>query len=134
MTDTAAPLLEEPNPFMRHVGAEMVDWGPDFVRFELPLAPFLMNRYEIPHGGVYASLLDTAMGYSGCYTGDADNKKLGMTLSMNVQFLSQPKGTKLIAEGRRTGGGKRTFFSEATITDETGEIIATGTGVFRYRG
>jgi len=48
--------------------------------------------------------------------------------------LSQAKGQLLIGQGRRTGGGRKTYFAEGKITDETGELIATGTGVFRYRG
>lgn len=57
-----------------------------------------------------------------------------MTLSMTTNFLSQAKGDLLIAEGFRTGGGRKTFFARAQITDNTGELIATATGVFRYRG
>jgi uncharacterized protein (TIGR00369 family) len=126
-------LAEGPYPLMAHLGSSMVDWQEDFSRFELPLEPFLMNRYGIPHGGVYAMLLDTVMGYSGCYTGSAEHKRMAMTLSLNVNYLSRPKGTILIGDGRRTGGGRKTFFAEGTVTDETGEKIATATGVFRYR-
>ena len=126
-------LSEGPYPLMAHLGFSMVDWQEDFSRFELPLEPFLMNRYGIPHGGVYAMLLDTVMGYSGCYTGSADSKRMAMTLSLNINYLSRPKGTMWIGDGRRTGGGRKTFFTEGTVTDETGEKIATATGVFRYR-
>ena len=92
-----------------------------------------MNRYGIAHGGVHAVMLDTVMGYCGCYTGDRDDPKLAMTLSLNVNYIGQAKGNVLIAEGRRTGGGRKTFFAEATIMDELGTKVATGTGVFRYR-
>ena len=50
-----------------------------------------------------------------------------------MQYLSRPRGQRLIAEGTKTGGGKSTFFAEAQISDETGEVVAKGTGVFRYR-
>ena len=56
-----------------------------------------------------------------------------MTLNLNVSYLSRPKGDLLIAEGRRVGGGKSTFFGEGVIMDETGEKIATASGTFRYR-
>jgi len=32
-----------------------------------------------------------------------------------------------------TGGGRRPYFAEATVHDDTGTLIATATGVFRYR-
>ncbi len=111
----------------------MADWRQDYARFELPLADKLMNRHGNPHGGVYASLLDTIMGYAGCWTGDRDRRQMCLTLNLNVQFISRPKGKMLIGEGFRTGGGKSTFFAEGVLKDETGEVVAKGTGVFRYR-
>ena len=133
MTTFDTSLLEEPYPLMDHMGFKMVDWQEDYAKFELPLEPFLMNRYGIPHGGVYAMLLDTVMGYCGCYTGSATEPQMAMTLSMNVNFLSRPKGKVLIAEANRTGGGRKTFFTEGAIKDEFGETVASATGVFRYR-
>ncbi len=126
-------LVEDPYPLQSHIGFKITAWQPDYARLELPLEPFLMNRYGIPHGGVHAMMLDTAMGFAGCYTGDRENPKLGMTLNLNVNFLGQAKGKLLIAEGWRTGGGRKTFFAEAKVTDDLGNTIATGTGVFRYR-
>lgn len=126
-------ILEDPYPYQRHLGFEFADWREGYARIELPLYPHLMNRYGIPHGGVHAALLDTAMGFSGCYTGDPDNKQLAMTLSMNVNYEGQAKGTKLICEGHRTGGGAKTYFASALVTDDLGTRIASGTGVFRIR-
>ena len=51
------------------------DWSPDFARLEMPIAAFHGNRHGLPHGGVYATLLDTAMGYCGCFTGSAEVAK-----------------------------------------------------------
>ena len=48
--------------------------------------------------------------------------------------MSVAKGTRLIASGKRTGGGAKTFFAEGRITDDEGTLVATATGVFRYRG
>ncbi|EBA08091.1 PaaI family thioesterase [Sagittula stellata] len=126
-------LREGPYAFATLLGMEMADWRQDYARFELPLTDKLMNRHGNPHGGVYASLLDTIMGYAGCWTGDRDHRQMCLTLNLNVQFISRPNGKMLIGEGFRTGGGKSTFFAEGALTDETGEIVAKGTGVFRYR-
>ena len=127
-------LKEDPYPLQAHLGFRMVDWRKDYSCFELPIAPHLGNRFGIVHGGVHAMMLDTVMGFCGCFTGDPDAPQHAMTLSMTTNFLSQAKGDLLIAEGFRTGGGRKTFFARAQITDNTGEMIATATGVFRYRG
>lgn len=126
-------LIEDPYPFQSHLDYRMTQWSHDYARFEMPMHEFVQNRYGIPHGGVYGVLLDTVMGFAGCYTGNPEDRIMAMTLSLNINFLSRPKGNLLIAEGWRKGGGRSTFFAEGRITDETGEVISTGTGVFRYR-
>ncbi|MFW2588952.1 PaaI family thioesterase [Sagittula sp. SSi028] len=126
-------MREDPYPFQAHLGLRVVEWSQDMCRIELPVADHLMNRHANVHGGVYASALDTCMGYAGCWTGDPAQVQLCLTLSLNVQFLSRPKGVLLIGQGQRTGGGRSTFFAEGHIMDETGELVAKGTGVFKYR-
>lgn len=128
------PALDEaPYALQEHLGFQLTHWDVDFARLEQPIAPHLMNRAGIPHGGIYATLLDTVMGFAGCYTGDAAHKKLALTLSLTTNFLSRPKGKILMVEGRRIGGGAKTFFAEGTVMDETGEVIARGSGAFKYR-
>jgi uncharacterized protein (TIGR00369 family) len=134
MSDKIDPaLLEEPSALQTHLGYRLTEWRADFARVELPLTPVLMNRQGLPHGGMHATLLDTAMGFAGCYTGDPERAQMALTLSLTVNYLGQARGSLLIADARRTGGGKCTYFAEATVRDETGALIATGTGVFRYR-
>ena len=130
---TYPDIIEDPYEYQSLLGFEMVEWTETLVRIQAEMKPKLTNRYGLPHGGVHASLLDTAMGYCGCFTGDPDNKKFAMTLSMTVNYLSRPKGKMLIAEGVKIGGGRKVFFAEGKVFDETGELIATGSGSFRYR-
>lgn len=127
-------LREPPYPFQAHVGFIIADWSDGYCRVEQPMLPHIGNRYGIPHGGVHATLLDTAMGFAVCFTGDPDEKQLVMTLSLNVNYLGVAQGRQLVATGRKTGGGKSTAFAEGEIKDENGKLIATATGVFRYRG
>ncbi|HMB13476.1 MAG TPA: PaaI family thioesterase [Roseovarius sp.] len=134
MSDKIDPaLLEAPSALQTHLGYRLTEWRADFARVELPLTPVLMNRQGLPHGGMHATLLDTAMGFAGCYTGDPDRAQMALTLSLTVNYLGQARGEVLIAEAWRTGGGKSTYFAEGEVRDETGALIATGSGVFRYR-
>ena len=126
-------LREPPYPFQTLMGFTNDEWAQGYCRLTQPMMDHLGNRYGIPHGGVMATLLDTAMGFAVCYTGNADNKQLVMTLSLNVQYLSVARGEKLITEGRQTGGGRSVAFAEGEVKDEHGTIIATATGVFKYR-
>ncbi|GEM_PF-228628 len=127
-------IIESPYPFQRLLGFQIVDWRADLVEIHQPLHAALGNRFGIPHGGVHATLLDTAMGFAGCFTGDPAQKIQAMTLSLTTTYLARPKGRMLIARGRRTGGGRRIFFAEGEILDDTGELIARGSGTFRFRG
>jgi uncharacterized protein (TIGR00369 family) len=134
MTDLDRLLQgEPPSGLQDHLGYRLIAWSSDFAQVELPMTPCIANRQGLPHGGIHATLLDTTMGFAGCYTGDPERRQMALTLSLTVNYLGQAQGARLIAEARRTGGGKSTFFAEGTVRDESGAIVATGTGVFRYR-
>ena len=124
--------IGEPSyPFRDLVGFDLIEWAPGRCLIHLPIHDGLRNRVGLPHGGVHATLLDTAMGYAGCYS-DTD-RITGLTLTLNISYLSRPRGALLIAEGWKTGGGRTVFFAEGVVTDDTGEKIATATGAFKYR-
>src|SRR6056297_3573235 len=134
MTQALDPrLVETPSPLSKTLGFEMTGWSDGFARIEAPLAAHLMNRQGLPHGGVYAAMLDTAMGFCGCYTGDPEVRQNALTLSMTVNYLTRASGTRLIAEAWVTGGGRATIFARGEIRDDTGTLIAEATGVFKLR-
>ena len=137
MTDPVAPvdprLIEAPSALQNLLGYRLTSWSEGFAVIEQALEPKLMNRQGIPHGGVHATLLDTTMGYAGCYTGDPEKRQLALTLSMSVNFIGRATGTRLIATARVSGGGRSIFFAEGRLTDDTGTLVATSTGTFRLR-
>ena len=134
MSDDIDPrLIEPPYPLQRHLGMTLTAWSEGSARVEAPVTEKLMNRQGLPHGGVHATLLDSAMGYAGCYTGDPDQRQMALTLSLTVNYVGQPAGTRLIAEGQVTGGGRKTYFAEGRLLDDQETLLATATGVFKYR-
>lgn len=121
-------------PFQALLGFRKTDFGKGFARFELDLRADHMNLVGIPHGGVYAGMLDSALGAAGCYGGGENDILAAVTLSINTSFLAQPRGTRLIAEGHTVGGGRRIYFSEGQVRDELGTILARASGTFRLLG
>ena len=87
--------------FLQGLGLRRSLFEEDRARFELAVEPRHMNRLGIPHGGVYATILDSALGAAGCWDGAPDRFRPSVTLNLNVSYLAQPKGSRLIAEGRR---------------------------------
>lgn len=121
-------------PFRQLLGYRPTRFGKDFASFEIGLDPQRHSNGEgRPHGGLYAVLLDTAMGASGNWTGPDTPRSVSVTLSLTVAFLAAPVGQRLIATGRRLGGGRSTYFTDGQVHDETGLLLATGSGVFRYQ-
>lgn len=138
MTDThftpPAPenALPSNSPFQRLIGYRKLSMTDGHARFALDLRDELLNSVDILHGGVHALLLDNALGAAGCYAGEGMPPRRAVTLNLNVSYLGVPEGTRLIVEGRRVGGGRRIYFSEGTVRDDTGKELARATGTFRY--
>jgi uncharacterized protein (TIGR00369 family) len=131
---TAADWIatEPHSPFNAFIGFEIVDWGPDFCRVDLPIRPEHLNRSGVVHGGVLMSLLDTVCGFAGLFPKDG-NRRFGLTLSITTQFIGQASGDRLIATARRKGGGNSVYFAAGEVHDTAGALVATAEGTFRYR-
>lgn len=126
------PVHAEPYLLQRTLDYHITAWEKDFSQVELDLTEVHMNRNMTPHGGIYALLMDTACAFCGSCPAQGEEYKIPVTLSLNVNYLSTPKGTHLICQGRKTGGGKRNWFAESDVRDETGHLIATATATLTY--
>jgi uncharacterized protein (TIGR00369 family) len=115
------------------IGYRLIGQERDFARLNLLIGPQHLNRMEVPHGGVLASLLDSATGFAVAFA-DWPNRILrAVTLSMNVQFIGQAKvGETVIVEGRRTGGGKTIAHASAEVRNDAGLLLARGDAVYRF--
>ena len=126
--------LNEPcSGFQKHMGYELVEWSDGFAKLIMPIGPHLLNREGIPHGGALATVLDTTMGFAGSYTGDPDKPHIVMTLNLSVNYMAKASGTRLITTANVTGGGYKTFFAKASVSDDLGTVAATATGVFKRK-
>ncbi|MCB1407336.1 MAG: PaaI family thioesterase, partial [Rhodobacteraceae bacterium] len=59
MPDDSSLYSASNRGFMAHLGARKTGYAQDYARFEIDIGPEHCNPMGIPHGGVYASILDT---------------------------------------------------------------------------
>jgi uncharacterized protein (TIGR00369 family) len=120
--------------FQSMVGYRLVRWERDLAEVELDVAAdgAHHNRSGFVHGGVHATLLDTAAGIAGVFCPVPENIVRAVTLSFAIQYIAAAKAGTLRAIGRRRGGGRSIFFAAAEILDSDGKLIATGEGTYRY--
>lgn len=118
--------------FQALVGYRLVRWEQDLAEIELDVDEQHFNRSKLVHGGVHATLLDTAGGISGVFCPIPENIVRAATLSFTIQYIAAAKAGTLRAIGRRRGGGRSIFFAAAEILDATGKLIASGEGTYRY--
>ena len=120
------------NLFWRHLGIEVDDAGPGWVRLRVPVRDELRNAAGAPvHGGVYGALVDTAVGGALSTLHDAAEGGVGQTtLDLNASFIAGAREGDLLAEGRILKRGRSIAFGEARITDGTGRLLAVGRATY----
>ena len=95
---------------------------------ELPYNPGLDHALDGVHGGVYATMLDTA----GWFTAAAaHNESCWLATSeMSIHFLAPVQRTWLRAVGRVIKQGKRQTVAEMHLYDAEGRLVGQATGTF----
>ena len=111
-------------PFLQLLPMEITELDAGYCKIETKLTEKLNNPFGITHGGVFASLIETAT-YWAVYCGIEEDKGI-TTIDVKMDNLSGTKGSKLITEGKQIKIGKTVCLAEATVTDETGRLLAYG--------
>jgi uncharacterized protein (TIGR00369 family) len=120
--------------FHKLLGIQVTDWGPGRASLELPLRAEFNNLAAVTHGGVLATLIDTACNLAGAWKDDAGERRIPVTLTFTTNFIAGARKGPLTCTARRTGGGKTTYMAEAEVKDADGRLVATGQAVMRFIG
>lgn len=138
MTDPQAELTPlnsddsgRASPFLRELGVVLAERDAGFVRLEITVAERHLRTRGIAHGGVIASLLDTAMGVAvstkvpeGCFP---------VTAQLNVNFIRPAwDGEDLHIEGKVRHSGRTTAVAQGEIRTDSGVLVATSSGTFSF--
>lgn len=127
--------IEELIPFNKYLGIKVLQLEPNFVRLILPFNPTLIGNPFIPaiHGGVIATLLDTAGGGAALTTLSSFDDKIS-TVDMRIDYLQPGKPNDLIAEGLVLRSGSRLVVTNmVAYHGSKAYTVADGRGVFNVR-
>lgn len=124
---------EGPSGFQQLLGYRLTEWAEGQAVLELEMEHKHTNRAGLLHGGVLATLIDTACGFAATFCPLPGRVRRVVTLSLTTNFTGQARHGTLRAVAKKTGGGSRIVFCQADVLDGHGTLIASGQGSFRYR-
>lgn len=112
-------------PFMKLLGMQVrtLDYGMCYL--ELTMERKHLQAYGGIHGGVYASIIDTAI-YWACYCHMPED--LGyLSADLTVNNLASVEKGRLFVEGRLPHPGRTLCLGEGDVKNEEGRLLAHGT-------
>ena len=121
MTDFQPQL----DPFQVLLGFQLDRVRPEFCRLSLPFKPELRTAGDVVHGGVIATLIDSA-GVVAAWSDADPSATRGATADLSVSYLSAAHAVDLVAEARVLRRGRSLVFIEVDVTASSGERIAKG--------
>ncbi|MCM3717287.1 PaaI family thioesterase [Fictibacillus phosphorivorans] len=98
------------------------------LEMEMPNSPLLDNSIGIVHGGLTATLLDTALGTLASHV--PGNKKGAVTVELKVDYLTPGIGKKFICRAAVIHNGRQLVRMEGKVRNEKENLIASATGTF----
>lgn len=118
-------------PFLAGLGVVFERYEPDDVLLRLPFRAELTNDGSVYHGGVVASLMDTAGAAAAWSNHDFDKGARASTVSMSIQYVAAARQSDLLCAARALKRGRELIFTEMTATDQAGAVVAHGVQTYR---
>ena len=125
--DHLARFFNEEVTFSKHIGAKVERVEPGRSTISIDVEEVHLNGAGTLHGGVYASLIDNAMGLSvaalvGLRTA---------TIGLDVHFLGAVREGRITCSAEVVHRTRRIATVEAKVRDGDQNLVAMGTGTFR---
>ncbi|MGI6545116.1 MAG: PaaI family thioesterase [Fastidiosipilaceae bacterium] len=112
-------------PYFKLLSMKVTELGEGYCKMEVDIDCKHLNPFGALHGGVYASLIDTAAFWA--VYGSIPEEDGFITLDLKVDNLSTTDEDKMIVEGKLIKSGRTICFSSATVKTESGKLLAYGT-------
>jgi uncharacterized protein (TIGR00369 family) len=112
-------------PFFKHMSIEVTEIGIGYSVVAAEIRKSHMNPFGGVHGGVYASLIDTAAYW--CAYCDLPGENGLISIDLKVDFLAPVNGGTVTIKGHRIKSGRTICLSEATMFSADGKKLAHGT-------
>jgi uncharacterized protein (TIGR00369 family) len=125
--DRLAQYFDEAVTFSRHIKARVEKVEPGNAVCHIDVEDVHLNGNGTLHGGVYASLIDNAMGL-------AVAALVGLrtaTIGLDVHFLGAVREGRIVCSAEVVHRTRRIATVEAKVRDGEGNLVALGTGTFR---
>jgi uncharacterized protein (TIGR00369 family) len=116
--------LADSMPFYNHIGLRLTKLSSGSSEMEVKVRKELTQNVGYAHGGVAASLIDSAVGLALCTT--LQDQEWITTVELKVNFLAPAKLGVLRAKGRIVHRGKRIAVGSGEVRDKRGRLVATG--------
>jgi uncharacterized protein (TIGR00369 family) len=130
----AIPELMPATPFMGWLGITFERYDHDHVTLRLPFRADLTNDGTYYHGGVIASVMDTAGAAAAWSNHDFDKGARASTVSMSIQYVGACKQSDLVCHARTVKRGRELVFTEIDATDTDGRVVAHAVQTYRLGG
>ena len=127
MSDQRPHFLRDRMTFERPIGVQVEAVQPGHATLYIDVEPFHLNGNGTLHGGVYASLIDNAMGFAVA----ALARVRIATTQMNIHFLAPITTGRITCTADVVHRTRRTATTEAKVRDADGNLLAIGTAAFR---
>jgi uncharacterized protein (TIGR00369 family) len=113
------------SPYPRHLRMQLVSISVDQAMVKLKTEQCHLQPFGIVHGGVLATLVDTATFWSVFLKLPEDAGLVNIDLKLN--YLKSVSSGVMTAQGRCIRAGRSINYAEASIKDKEGNLIAHGT-------
>lgn len=112
-------------PYPKHMSMKLTEMDVGLATIELELGAVHLQPFGLVHGGVIATIIDTATFWA-VYMGIPEDAGL-VNVDLKLNYLKSITKGRLRAEGRSIREGRSICYSEARVYDDLGSLIAHGT-------
>ena len=128
---TSGTVLSRRVPLLETLGIQAISACSGEATIRLVVDDRHLRTLGIVHGGVTATILDTALGYA--VTSVAPEGFHAVTSQLNVNFTRPAQaGERLEAVGRVLHRGVRTAVASGEVRSAGGDLVALATGTFHF--
>lgn len=114
----------ESDPFTRHIGVELIDFGNGQARSKLAVRPCHLNGHNVVHGGVLYSMAVWTMAIAA-----NSRQPLSVGIQGNISFVKAVMGGTIFAHAQEISLGRKISAYRVSIRDDTDQPVAEFQGL-----